>query len=294
MKPAWAIAPFENKKPWEDVWQFDRANNVISIGWSSLGNVVALDEDQIRERIKTNEPKWKPKRISYVIGQFRFFRKIEVGQIIFARRGRKQIAGLGVVTNTHYDDPTKAKESNIEDYDFRNFLAVRWIKDFEPIQFQKNVFLQPTVRPVTDTEILKTVEVYFKEEVSDLEDSFQNSAIDDIPTAPIGSQAPGRMSTTGSRYQRDEKVRQFVIKQAKGACEYCRELGFLLPDGSHYLEAHHIIALAKQGPDTIDNVIALCPSDHREAHYGAKSVAMESEMIEIIKNRKNPHQSVSR
>jgi 5-methylcytosine-specific restriction protein A len=61
-------------------------------------------------------------------------------------------------------------------------------------------------------------------------------------------------------------------------------LGFLLPDGSHYLEAHHIIALAKQGPDTVDNVIALCPSDHREAHYGAKSVAMESEMIEIIEN----------
>jgi 5-methylcytosine-specific restriction protein A len=63
-------------------------------------------------------------------------------------------------------------------------------------------------------------------------------------------------------------------------------LGFLLPDGSHYLEAHHIITLAKQGPDTVDNVIALCPSDHREAHYGKKAIVMENEMIEIIKNRK--------
>lgn len=116
-----------------------------------------------------------------------------------------------------------------------------------------------------------------------------NSAIDDIPTAPIGSTLPSKIQSVGSRYQRDEKVRRFVIEQAKGACEYCRELGFLLPDGSHYLEAHHIIALAKQGPDTVDNVIALCPSDHREAHYGAKSVAMESEMIEIIKNRNNLH-----
>jgi hypothetical protein len=285
MKPAWAIAPFENKKPWEDVWQFDRANNVISIGWSSLGNVVALDEDQIRERIKTNEPKWKPKRISYVIGQFRFFRKIEVGQIIFARRGRKQIAGLGVVTNTHYDDPTKAKESNIEDYDFRNFLAVRWIKDFEPIQFQKNVFLQPTIRPVTDAEILKTVEVYFKESVSDSEVSFPNSTIDDIPSAPIGSEVPGKTPTAGSRYQRDECVRQFVIEQAKGTCEYCRKLGFLLPGGSRYLEAHHIIALAKQGPDKVDNVVALCPSDHREAHYGANRDRLETEMKKIIKKR---------
>ncbi len=113
----------------------------------------------------------------------------------------------------------------------------------------------------------------------------QNSTIDDIPSAPIGSKVPGRTQTVGSRYQRDEKVRRFVIAQAKGACEYCRELGFLLPDGSHYLEAHHIIALANQGSDTIDNVIALCPSDHREAHYGAKAVAMENKMIEIIKRR---------
>jgi hypothetical protein len=113
----------------------------------------------------------------------------------------------------------------------------------------------------------------------------QNSTIEDILSAPIGSIVPSRTPTVGSRYQRDENVRRFVIEQAKGACEYCHELGFLLPDGSHYLEAHHIIALAKQGPDTVDNVIALCPSDHREAHYGVKAVELEAKMIEIIKKR---------
>jgi 5-methylcytosine-specific restriction enzyme A len=116
--------------------------------------------------------------------------------------------------------------------------------------------------------------------------SLQNSTIDDIPSAPIGSKMPSRTPTVSSRFQRDEKIRLFVIEQARGVCEYCRELGFILPDGSHYLEAHHIIALAKQGPDTVDNVIALCPSDHREAHYGAKTVELEAKMIEIIKNRK--------
>ena len=127
----------------------------------------------------------------------------------------------------------------------------------------------------------------------DAEIGSQNSAIDDIPSAPIGSIMPSRTPTVGFRYQRNEEVRRFVIEQAKGACEYCRELGFLLSDSRHYLEAHHIIALAKQGPDTVDNVIALCPSDHREAHYGKKAIVMENEMIEIIKKRKNLHQSVS-
>jgi 5-methylcytosine-specific restriction protein A len=120
---------------------------------------------------------------------------------------------------------------------------------------------------------------------------FQNSAIDDIPSAPIGSEVPGRTPTAGSRYQRIESVRQFVIEKAKGTCEYCRKLGFPLPDGSRYLEAHHIIALAKQGPDTVDNVIALCPSDHREAHYGANREKLETEMKEIIKKRNPPRRS---
>ena len=118
-----------------------------------------------------------------------------------------------------------------------------------------------------------------------------NSTIDDIPFAPAGSTVPSRAPTTGTRYQRDDKVRRFIIEQAKGVCEYCGELGFLLPDGSHYLEAHHIIALAKQGPDTVDNVIALCPSDHREAHYGERAAKLETEMIEVIK-RRTPTKSV--
>jgi 5-methylcytosine-specific restriction protein A len=112
-----------------------------------------------------------------------------------------------------------------------------------------------------------------------------NSVINDIPAGPIGFQVPGRKQVSGYQYQRDEKVRRHIIMQARGVCEYCGETGFLLPDGRHYLEAHHIIALAKQGPDTVDNVIALCPTDHREAHYGAKAVAMEEKMLQIIKHR---------
>jgi 5-methylcytosine-specific restriction endonuclease McrA len=152
-------------------------------------------------------------------------------------------------------------------------------------------FLYDAWRPLPkSSKVPEALRKYLNVEVQTLDNDrvgLQNSTIDDIPSAPIGSKVPTRILTAGSRFQRDEKVRRFVIEQAKGTCEYCRELGFILPDGSHYLEAHHIIALANQGPDTVDNVIALCPSDHREAHYGANSVAMENEMIEIIKNRKN-------
>jgi 5-methylcytosine-specific restriction protein A len=48
------------------------------------------------------------------------------------------------------------------------------------------------------------------------------------------------------------------------------------------LEAHHIIALCDSGRDTVDNVIALCPQHHRQAHYGKDAESLESEFIKIL------------
>ena len=34
------------------------------------------------------------------------------------------------------------------------------------------------------------------------------------------------------------------------------------------METHHIVPLSEGGSDGDDNVAALCPNHHREAHYG--------------------------
>ncbi len=92
------------------------------------------------------------------------------------------------------------------------------------------------------------------------------SAIDDLGSPPPGNFAPERRASHGGTgYRRDPEVRDFVIRRAKGVCEYCGSAGFKMADGSPYLEAHHVIALSALGPDTVNNVIALCPSHHREA-----------------------------
>jgi hypothetical protein len=287
MKPAWAIAPWKFGTPiWEDVWRFDCANDFISIGWSWLGNVTGLDEGKIRARIKVKQPKDETTQPGYIAGQFRYFyEEIKDGQIILARKGLKQIVGLGVVKGASYFDSSKAKEANISGYFHRNFLPVRWMRDFKPIEYKKIVFRPPTIQPFENREILDAVENYFNLEISDSDEHLDNSAISDCGSPPIGTASPDRAATCGWRYQRNNQVRRHVIQQAKGTCEYCGKLGFLLPEGSHYLEAHHVIALANQGSDTINNVIALCPSDHREAHYGVKADEMENEMIKIIKRR---------
>jgi 5-methylcytosine-specific restriction enzyme A len=100
-------------------------------------------------------------------------------------------------------------------------------------------------------------------------------ALDDLPNEPIGSAAPERVSGTTSVFIRDSKVREAVLARAKGKCEYCGQQGFQMMNGTRYLEAHHIIGLAHQGPDTVDNVIALCANHHREAHFGKGAQDLE-------------------
>lgn len=106
------------------------------------------------------------------------------------------------------------------------------------------------------------------------------SAVDDLGVPPSGNSAPEKTAARGGTgYRRDEAVRGYVIRRSRGRCEYCGVAGFAMDDGSHYVEAHHVIALSAQGPDTVENVIALCPGHHREAHYGKQSAALEAAFL---------------
>jgi hypothetical protein len=98
----------------------------------------------------------------------------------------------------------------------------------------------------------------------------------------IGTDTPSRGKTSGWAYARDDKIRKAVVRRAAGKCEFCGELGFERPDGTRYLESHHIIALANDGADRMTNVIALCPKHHREAHFGKRQVELEEEMKQKV------------
>jgi 5-methylcytosine-specific restriction protein A len=112
-------------------------------------------------------------------------------------------------------------------------------------------------------------------------------AIEDLDVRPPGVVTPEKISRMSVSYARDPEVRSYVLSRANGRCEYCGKVGFLMADGKRrYLEAHHIIALANEGHDTIENVIALCPRHHREAHFGAKRASLESKMASLLKGRR--------
>jgi hypothetical protein len=89
------------------------------------------------------------------------------------------------------------------------------------------------------------------------------------------------------RYERERSaaVRQMVMARSKGRCEWCGQPGFIKHDGQIYLESHHVVPLFQEGDDSVENVIALCPNDHRMAHYAANRDDLAIAMLLRVEER---------
>lgn len=71
-------------------------------------------------------------------------------------------------------------------------------------------------------------------------------------------------------YKRNPDVVIEVLNRANGICERCNKKAPFIraSDNTPYLEVHHIVTLANNGDDTVENAIAICPNCHRELHFG--------------------------
>ncbi|RPA67392.1 HNH endonuclease [Cyclobacteriaceae bacterium YHN15] len=131
--------------------------------------------------------------------------------------------------------------------------------------------------------------VPFLEVIKNNKSNLKLHGILDLENPPLGKEFPDRALSIAFSFKRDQKVRKYVLKRAKGKCEYCGEIGFELKGGENYLETHHIISLANQGPDNLGNVIALCSNHHRQAHYGINAEDLEKEFLEILVEKNQKH-----
>lgn len=96
---------------------------------------------------------------------------------------------------------------------------------------------------------------------------------------PEGTTQPKQTVVTTTAFLRDPLVKAWVLNNANGICEACFEPApFSRPDGSAYLELHHLLPLSEGGEDTIGNALAVCPNCHRRLHHGADKEKLISEI----------------
>jgi 5-methylcytosine-specific restriction endonuclease McrA len=102
---------------------------------------------------------------------------------------------------------------------------------------------------------------------------------------PMGNSNPRKISQPSESYERDASVVAYVENRANGICELCcSNAPFNRPDGSPFLEIHHIVPLSEGGPDTVDNAAALCPNCHRSCHYGVEASGHRESLQNKISN----------
>jgi 5-methylcytosine-specific restriction protein A len=106
-------------------------------------------------------------------------------------------------------------------------------------------------------------------------DSLVNELINSSFSKPSGSKNPKSIERTSVTYERDPKVKAWVLQRANGCCENCgHDAPFKNADGKPYLEVHHIEPLSQGGADTTSNTVALCPNCHRALHFSVEKLSM--------------------
>ena len=98
--------------------------------------------------------------------------------------------------------------------------------------------------------------------------------------APVSK---GTLTSTRTIYARSQAVKDYVLSRAGGVCESCDQPApFTTKAGSPYLEPHHINRLSDGGLDHPKYIGAICPTCHKEIHYGSQGDAKNNLLRESV------------
>ena len=104
----WVMAPVESQPSdhYDAVWQFDRDQQVISIGWNQLGDLTQMTREELTRSVTTAYPDKPPSTIGLIVNMlWAFYHELRPGDYLIARRGIKALAGVGRITGRATYDP---------------------------------------------------------------------------------------------------------------------------------------------------------------------------------------------
>lgn len=146
----WVIAPVESKNPglFDKVWEFDKTNNLISIGWAQLGDCSKMNQNELSKAVASTYSDRPPQTQGLFTNMlWSFYHDIKPGDLIIARRGRKILAAVGKVIQSAFYSPSKNPTIA-----HPNFLGVEWLDQPRDESFPNLVFPMHTLSEITETQ----------------------------------------------------------------------------------------------------------------------------------------------
>jgi len=150
------MAPVKSKpmELFDEVWQFDLANNVISIGWKQLGDITNITRVDLAETIASTYPDKPPQTKGlYTNMLWAFYNEMLPGDYVIARRGRKTLVGVGkIVGSPSYSPGRNPHVAHL------GFLDIAWQAEPRDKQFPSIVFPMHTLAEFTEEQFRNVVE----------------------------------------------------------------------------------------------------------------------------------------
>jgi restriction system protein len=139
----------------DKVWQFDLANNLISIGWSELGDISKMSREALSEAVAKAYPDRAKGLISNVL--WAFYHEISPGDFVLAQRGRKILVAVGKVVRAAFYDLGRNPNLKPPGYTHQNFIEVEWQENPRDKVFQNIVFPMQTLTKISGDQYRKLV-----------------------------------------------------------------------------------------------------------------------------------------
>ena len=219
--------------------------------------------------------KWNKKELLASVNSYMEMKRKEVEGITFSKKEYYQ------KLSRKFDRTEKSFEYRMQNISFVfSEMGREWIKGLRPAKnVGSNVFKEIE-------EIINNLDNKFSKNAS-----FQNQVDNLIKNKkrkePKGSRTPKVYRSEVIQYIRDPAVTAWVLDLANGICESCKEPApFIKPNGTKFLEVHHVKQLADGGSDTITNAVALCPNCHSELHYGVNKFNKKTDIYKSVKRLK--------
>jgi len=256
-------------------WEADVDDGVMGLDMDDIPDLRGLSAECIARKMSRHR---KCGNRFTGVGKYavRFCRDVQVGDIVFAKRGLHELLGVGVVTGDYL--PLPLRDEGI------HTRAVRWFKPKKKSRKSFN-FGQPAFYAVKKND---RAALFAAVGISEFELSKGRGARRGVGETGLSvaekyalvdetrRACPKKMrAETEVKWQRDDRCVKTAIVHAKFKCERDgRHVTFMRENGNAYLEGHHLVGMRHQGLfksvslDNPANIVALCPNCHRLMHFG--------------------------
>ena len=144
----WLYAPGEGASMWDEFYE----RGVMGIGWHQLGDLreYATKEEMRQRLLETRGDSTSQANSARAVWQFA--NEMKPGDVIFVKRGLKEIIGHGVVTGDYVYDPDGGKYPHLREVSWKRQGS--WRSDQQ--------FAMKTLTDITyDQELVKRIEASF-------------------------------------------------------------------------------------------------------------------------------------